>query len=168
MGGTEDFDGYVADAWPRLLRSAWLLTGDWYLAEDLLQTALAKTYPRWRKVAGDHPDGYVRRILLTTYLSLWRRKWRGEIPTAELPDHPGTDEHAASDLRSALADVLRGLPRQQRAVLMLRFHCDLTEADTARVLGIGVGTVKSHTARALESLRARPGLRELLTEGALP
>jgi RNA polymerase sigma-70 factor (sigma-E family) len=159
----EDFDRYVATAWPRLLRSAWLLTGDWYLAEDILQTALAKTYTRWRRVQAGSADAYVRKVLATTYVSWWRRRWRMEMPTAEPPEQPAGDTSSASaDLRIAVARVLRRLPKGQRAVLMLRFHADLTEADTARTLGVSVGTVKSQTARALTTLRAEPGLRDLL------
>ena len=159
----DDFDRYVAAAWPRLLRSAWLLTGDWYLAEDILQTALAKTYTRWRRVQAGSADAYVRKVLATTYVSWWRRRWRMELATADPPERPVADISSAGvDLRVAVERVLRRLPRGQRAVLMLRFHADLTEAATAKVLGVSVGTVKSQTARALTTLRAEPGLRELL------
>ncbi|WP_410677273.1 SigE family RNA polymerase sigma factor [Amycolatopsis sp. cmx-4-68] len=159
----EDFDRYVAAAWPRLLRSAWLLTGDWYLAEDLLQTALTKTYTRWRRVRSGSADAYVRKVLATTYVSWWRRRWRAETPTAEPPEQPVADTSSTNtDLRIALERVLRRLPTGQRTVLMLRFHGDLTEAATATVLGVSVGTVKSQTARALTALRAEQGLRDLL------
>ena len=162
----DDFDRYVAAAWPRLLRSAWLLTGDWQLAEDLLQTALIKTARHWNRVADGNsdanPDGYVRRVLVTTYSSWWRRKWRGERPTERLPERIDADHNDAADVRFGLADALAGLPRQQRAVLMLRYHADLTEAQTAQILGIGIGTVKSHTSRALAALRRRDDLRGLL------
>lgn len=153
----DDFDGYVATAWPRLLRSAWLLTGDWYLAEDLLQTALAKTYTRWRRIQAGSADAYVHKVLATTYVSWWRRRWRLETPTADPPERSAAD-NANVDLRIVVARALRRLPRGQRAVLMLRFHADLTEAAAARVLGVSVGTVKSQTARALTTLRAEPGL----------
>jgi RNA polymerase sigma-70 factor (sigma-E family) len=149
----DDFERYVAGAWPGLLRSAWLLTGDWHLAEDVLQTALAKTYTRWRRVRPGSADAYVRKVMVTTYLSWWRRRWRLETPTAEPPEQVATGT-ADADLRMAVADALRGLPSRQRAVLMLRFHGDLTEAATARALGVTVGTVKSQTARALATLRA--------------
>ena len=165
MGEPGEFDSYVAAAWPRLMRSAWLLTHDWQLAEDLLQVALVKTAARWRRVRGGSPDGYVRRVLATTYLSWWRRRWRGEVPTAELPEPAGpVDATAAVDLRTSLAGALAALPRQQRAVLMLRYHADLTETETAAVLGISVGTVKSHTSRALAALRGHPEIRGLLVE----
>lgn len=161
----EDFDGYVAVAWERLLRSAWLLTGDWHRAEDLLQTVLARAYSRWPRLRDDAPDAYLRAMLATTYLTWWRRRWRGEVPTAALPDVSGTDEIGAIELRHVFGTALAHLPRRQRAVLMLRFHADLTETETARTLGISVGTVKSCTSRALARLRADPRLRSLIGEG---
>ena len=158
----DDFDGYVAAAWPRLLRSAWLLTGDWYQAEDILQIALVKTYARWRRVRTGSADAYVRKVLVTTYLSWWRRRWRLEVATPQPPERPGSDvAFGEVDLRVAVAGALAALPRGQRAVLMLRFHADLTEAATAKVLGVNVGTVKSQTARAFGTLRAQPELRAL-------
>jgi RNA polymerase sigma-70 factor (sigma-E family) len=160
----DDFEEYVSAAWPRLLRSAWLLTGDWQRAEDLVQTVLARVWSRWPRIRDDAPDAYLRRMLATTYLSWRRRRWRSEIPAGELPEQPATDGYPGTDVRLALAKALAGLPRQQRAVLMLRFDADLTEAATAQALGIGVGTVKSYTARALASLRANPAVRAILTE----
>lgn len=159
----DDFEAYVQAAWPRLLRSAWLLTGDWHRAEDLVQTVLTRAYTRWPRLRDNAPDAYLRSMLATTYLTWWRRRWRGEIPAAALPEQVGVDG-ADRELRAALARVLATLPRQQRAVLMLRYHADLTETATAQVLGIGVGTVKSYTARALASLRANPAVRAILTE----
>ena len=159
----DDFEAYVAVAWPRLLRSAWLLTGDWHRAEDLVQTVLARAYGRWRRIVVGSRDAYLRAMLATTYLTWWRRRWRGELPVAQLPEFP---DHRTPDieLRHSLAGALARLPRQQRAVLMLRFHGDLTEASTAEALGISVGTVKSYTARALASLRADPRLRAIVSE----
>jgi len=165
----EDFDAYVAVAWPRLLRSAWVLTGDWHRAEDLVQTVLARAYGRWPRLRDGAPDAYLRTMLATTYLTWWRRRARNEIPTDPLPDRPeglGRDATGQVEMQEAMRRALALLPRQQRAVLMLRFHADLTEADTARALSIGVGTVKSYTARALATLRDNPSLRGLLTEEA--
>ncbi len=164
----DDFEAYVSVAWPRLLRSAWLLTGDWHKSEDLVQTVLVRAHGRWSRIREDAPDAYLRRMLATTYLSWWRRRWRGEVPFAALPDRVADDVYDGSDLRAALAQVLAGLPRQQRAVLMLRYHADLTEAATAQALGISVGTVKSYTARALAALRANPAVRVIVTEEATP
>jgi RNA polymerase sigma-70 factor (sigma-E family) len=168
MTRMDDFEAYVAQAWPRLLRSAWLLTGDWHKAEDLVQTVLARAYGRWPKLRDGTPDAYLRAMLATTYVSWWRRRWRGEIPVENLPDRPGRDPAEAVDLRHAMAQALSRLPPRQRAVLMLRYHGDLTEVATAEALGLSVGTVKSYTARALATLRADERLRTTLTEEVLP
>jgi RNA polymerase sigma-70 factor (sigma-E family) len=160
----DDFDSYVEAAWPRLLRSAWLLTGDWHKAEDLVQTVLARAYRRWPRLRDGSPDAYLRSMLATTYLSWWRRRWRGEVPTGDLPEQAAVDPYESLDTRGTLTQAIAQLPRQQRAVLMLRFHADLTESSTAEVLGISVGTVKSYTARALSALRTDPTIRALLTE----
>jgi RNA polymerase sigma-70 factor (sigma-E family) len=165
---TTDFEAYVAHAWPRLLRSAWLLTGDWHRAEDLVQTVLARAYGRWRRLRTDAPDAYLRAMLATTYLSWWRRKWRGEIPVERLPDTPVADRQHDIELRHMVREALARLPGRQRAVLMLRFHGDFTEAATAEALGLSVGTVKSYTARALATLRADPRLRAIVSEEARP
>jgi RNA polymerase sigma-70 factor (sigma-E family) len=145
------FDEFVAGRSASLLRTAYLLTQDPHLAEDLVQTALAKAWFARRRIAGD-PEPYVRRILVNEFSSGWRRKWRGERPTADLPDthSPPTEPHP--DLWHAVAN----LPRRQRAVIVLRFFDDLTEAETARALGVSVGTVKSQTAKALAKLRVDP------------
>jgi RNA polymerase sigma-70 factor (sigma-E family) len=156
--GTDDgFGAFVAARGDALWRSAWLLTGDHQLAEDLVQTALAKSWGAWSRVGMDSFEAYVRRVLFTTYVSWWRRKWRGERPTAELPERATTsvDADARSDLVAALAD----LPRGQRAVVVLRYFEDLTEQQTADALGISIGTVKSQCSRAITSLRSSPRLR---------
>jgi RNA polymerase sigma-70 factor (sigma-E family) len=156
------FEEYLAVRETALLRTAWLLTGDWQHAEDLVQTALVRVWPRWSKVvAGGDPDAYVRTVLVRCYASAWRRRWRGEVPTDVLPDAAGGDRDVeAADLRDALRRVLPLLPPRQRAVLVLRFAEDLTEAQTAQALGIGVGTVKSQTSKALARLRDALGSRE--------
>jgi RNA polymerase sigma-70 factor (sigma-E family) len=162
----EDFDAYVAAAWPRLVRSAWVLTGDWHKAEDLVQTVLARAYGRWSRIAAGAPDAYLRAMLATTFLSWWRRRWRNEVPSEAIAESAGVDELSRSELQQVVRDALLSLPHQQRAVVMLRFHADLTEAATADVLGLSVGTVKSYTARALAALRAHPSLQSLVVEGA--
>jgi RNA polymerase sigma-70 factor (sigma-E family) len=136
---------------PALHRTAYLLTGDWGHAEDLLQTALAKSYLRWDRIA-DH-EAYVRRVLVTTYASWWRRRWRGEVPHGELPETAGADRWGDVDSRAALHAALGRLPRRMRAVVVLRYHEDMTEAAVAAALGISVGTVKSQCAKALAKLR---------------
>ena len=161
----DDFDTYVASAWPRLVRSAWLLTGDWHRAEDLVQTMLIRAHGRWSRIQRETPDAYLRAMLATTFLTWWRRRWRGEIPSAELPELPGPDAHGDNEIQQVVRAALLSLPHQQRAVLMLRFHADLTEAATAETLGISVGAVKSYTARALAALRQHPSLTELVVKG---
>jgi len=168
MANAEDFEAFVAHAWPRLLRSAWLLTGDWQRAEDLVQTVLARVYGRWSRIQDGAPEPYVRAMLATTYLTWWRRRWRGEIPVAHFPDRPAADAHGQVELRHAVGQALARLPSRQRAVLMLRFHGDLTEAATADALGLSVGTVKSYTARAIATLRADARLRSVFVEEARP
>jgi RNA polymerase sigma-70 factor (sigma-E family) len=163
-----EFETFVAQAWPRLLRSAWLLTGDWHRAEDLVQTVLTRAYGRWPRIRYGAPEAYLRSMLATTYLSWWRRRWRGEIPFDQPPEQASPDEQANVEIRHTLAQALLRLPARQRAVLVLRFHGDLTEAATAQALGLSVGTVKSYTSRALSRLRTDERLRDLLTEEARP
>ncbi len=151
-----EFREFVAARSPALLRTAYLLVGgDWALAEDLLQAALTKTYLAWSRIRDrESVDAYVRATLATTATSWWRRRWNGERPTGELPERPGSDETTAIDERDALWRLVRTLPPRQRAVLVLRFYEDMSEAETARTLGLSPGTVKSHTSRALAALRA--------------
>jgi RNA polymerase sigma-70 factor (sigma-E family) len=150
----DEFTRYVRARQRALLRSAWLLTGDWALAEDLVQVALVKVWPRFDTVVGrGDPDAYVRQTLYRTFLS-WRRiGWRREIPTEAWQD-PACDT-TDPDLRLTLLEVLPLLPPRQRAVIVLRFLEDLSEKQTADVLGCSVGTVKSQTSRALVQLRTR-------------
>jgi RNA polymerase sigma-70 factor (sigma-E family) len=150
-----DFEEFVNACSPRLLRVAWLLTGDAHLAEDLLQTALAKVWPKWRRVSTERPEAYVRKTIVHTHASWWRRRWRGEVPYGELPDTTadGSDPVVGLDLEGAVVDALRRLPKRQRAVIVLRYFEDLSVEDTAEVLGCGPGTVKSQTSRAIRALR---------------
>jgi RNA polymerase sigma-70 factor (sigma-E family) len=151
------FEDFVAARSASLLRTAYLLTRDHALAEDLLQTALTKAYLAWRRIDGE-PEPYVRRILVNTYSSWWRRKWNGERPTDELPETAYADAGPAES--GDLWDAIGRLPRRQRAVVVLRYFEDLTEAQTADLLGITVGTVKSQTSKAFASLRVDPSLTE--------
>jgi RNA polymerase sigma-70 factor (sigma-E family) len=144
-----------------LLRAAYALTSDWAQAEDLLQTALTKTYLRWHTLDDEEAgEAYLRRVMFTTYARWWRRKWRGEVPTATLPDHDGHDPYADADRRDALRRALATLPRRQRAMLVLRFFEDMSEAQVAETLGVSVGTVKSTTSKALAKLRIREELSD--------
>jgi RNA polymerase sigma-70 factor (sigma-E family) len=161
--GGVDFDEFVAARSTGLLRTAYLLTHDHALAEDLLQTALAKAWFAWRRIDG-HPEPYVRRILVNTYASWWRRRWNGELATEELPEPSGpgrtggTDGTDRAETGHDLWTAMERLPRRQRAVVVLRYFEDLTEAETARLLGCSVGTVKSQTSKALAKLRIDPAL----------
>jgi RNA polymerase sigma-70 factor (sigma-E family) len=151
----QGFRDYVVARQHALLRTAWMLTGNRHQAEDLVQATLERVWPRWQRVVreGD-PDRYVRRVLVNTYASWWQRKWRGERPTSELPDVAARDDgYVRADLADALRRLLPTLPPRQRAVLVLRYYDDLSEAATAQVLGCSVGTVKSQTSKALARLR---------------
>ena len=153
------FEEFVASRGRDLWRTAWLLTGDAHKAEDLVQTALMKCWGRWSSISdGGAVEAYVRRAMLNTYTDWWRRRWNSERPTEVMPDVVQHDADSG-DRQDTLA-ALASLPRGQRAVLVLRFYEDLTEAQTAEMLGISVGTVKSQTSRALSALRASPILQE--------
>ena len=151
------FEAFVATRGDALWRSAWLLTGEHQLAEDLVQTALAKSWSAFDRVGVDRFEAYVRRVMFTTYAAWWRRKWRGERPTEHLPEMVTHDDDgdARTDLVAALQDLTRG----QRAVVVLRYFEDLTEQQTAAALGVSVGTVKSQCSRAMAILRSSPRLR---------
>jgi RNA polymerase sigma-70 factor (sigma-E family) len=150
-----DFEAYVAARSTALWRSAYLLTGDPHRAEDLLQTALLKVWRRWDRIERrEAVESYVRAALVSTYTDWWRRRWNGEVPTGELPETPAAT--ASPEVRRDVLTALALLPRGQRAVVVLRFFDDLSEARTAAVLGVSVGTVKSQTSRALATLRTSP------------
>jgi RNA polymerase sigma-70 factor (sigma-E family) len=160
----EGFREFVSARSAALVRGAWLLTGDEATAQDLVQTALEKTWLRWDRVTRkDAPEAYVRRVMLSTFLTWYRRRWRGELPVGTLPERPAPEDRtAAVDVRLAVAMALRGLPARQRAVVVLRFFDDLTETQVADALGCSVGTVKSQAFKALGRLRDGPELRDVL------
>jgi RNA polymerase sigma-70 factor (sigma-E family) len=152
----EAFDAYVRERWVPLLRTATLLTGDRHAAEDLVQETLVRAAQHWARVEPATADAYVRRILYTRSVDAWR--WRRHQPdpvdqAVHRETGHGCDEPDAVDVRLTLAGALRRLTPRQRAVLVARFYEDRTEADTARVLGCSVSTVKSQTRHALERLR---------------
>jgi RNA polymerase sigma-70 factor (sigma-E family) len=150
----EGFREFVAARGPALTRAAYLLTGDQHLAEDLLQNVLSRIVGRWdRLLVKRNPESYIRRSLYREYVSWLRRKRNSEIPTETLPESASTDFADLTTLRLSLERALDKLTRQQRAVIVLRFYEDLSEADTARILGCTVGTIKSQTHRALARLR---------------
>ncbi|WBB47731.1 SigE family RNA polymerase sigma factor [Verrucosispora sp. WMMA2044] len=157
----EEFRDFVAARSGALLRTAYLLTGDWGTAEDLVQTALTKTYLAWKRLGGiEAIEPYTRRVMVNTSTSWWRRRWHGERPTEVLPEQAATDELERQLDRDVLWRHLRALPARQRAVLVLRFYEDMSEAQTAAMLDISPGTVKSQTSRALATLRRRIGAEE--------
>lgn len=172
------FDDFVATHSTGLVRTAYLLTHDRGLAEDLVQTSLAKAWFAWGRIEGQ-PHAYVRRVMVNTYASWWRRKWNGEVATETLPEAvgrrgagastgaghgPGTAEvEARTDLWAALAR----LPRRQRAVVVLRYYEDLSEVETAEIMQCSVGTVKSQASKALAKLRLDTALQTSTDEKGL-
>ncbi|MFI6321188.1 SigE family RNA polymerase sigma factor [Nonomuraea sp. NPDC050556] len=160
----DGFAEYVRERHGRLRRVGYLLTGDWGTAEDLVQTALAKAWAAWRRIEGD-PDPYVYRILTNTHASWWRRRWRGEVPTGELPETAQGDFAGEVGERDALWAAIGALSERQRAVVVLHYFEELTLAQCAGVLGCSLGTVKTQLTRALRRLRVHPEMR--LTEAGL-
>lgn len=150
------FREFVMSSSPTLLRAAWLLTGDEALARDLVQAAWERTWNRWDVVtAADEPLAYVRTVMTSIYLTWRRRRWWGEIPTsAPWSVTAVTDEADDAALRTSVVAALGKLSARQRAVVVLRYFLDLTEAQTATELGCSVGSVKAHASRALRQLRA--------------
>jgi RNA polymerase sigma-70 factor (sigma-E family) len=162
-----EFRNWAAARQSALLRTALLLTGHRQDAEDLVQTALAKVALHWGRVTRTgSPDGYARKIMYNQLVS-WRRlaRNRREYATAALPEVAGHDPAAGSMLRLALGQALRRLTPRQRAVIVLRFYCDLPESEVAQILSCSVGTVRSQTHRSLARLRQLcPELSDALEE----
>lgn len=153
--GFLEVESFVAARQHRLLRSAFLITGDLHLAEDLVQDALIKLALNWSKIHSD-PESYVRTVLYRDAVSRWRRR-RREFTTARVPDRVVTDTTDESAVRLAFAGALALLTPKQRAVLVLRYFEDLSVEAAAEVLGVSVGTVKSQTHVALRRLREVAG-----------
>jgi RNA polymerase sigma-70 factor (sigma-E family) len=149
----DEFRQFVVARSPALLGTAYALTGDRGLAEDLLQVSLLKTYRHWRRVrSSDHPDAYVRRVMVNQRISWWRRRRVAESDHP-VPDRPGPAGSSPED-RDELLRALRALPPRTRAVVVLRYWEDLSEAEVARLLNCSVGSVKSQASRGLARLRA--------------
>jgi len=147
-----EFEAYVAAARPRLRRLAYSLCGDWHAADDVVQSALAKLYVAWPRVArAANPDAYVRRTLVRTTIDESRRPWRRE--TSGLDGHDRALD-APDPGRPDLVAALQRLPEMQRKTVVLRHWLGLSVAETAHDLGIAEGTVKSHTSRALAALQS--------------
>jgi RNA polymerase sigma-70 factor (sigma-E family) len=148
------FAEYVRSRGGALLRAAQALTGNRADAEDLVQSTLVKTYQSWDSIADQAAlDTYVRRVMINTHISGWRRRRVDEYPTDDLPDEPAADHTSDSDLHELVQRALDRLPRRMRAAVMLRYYDDMSEPEVAAALGVSVGTVKSTVARAVAKLR---------------
>jgi RNA polymerase sigma-70 factor (sigma-E family) len=169
MGTREDeYAAFVRARSYALLRSAYLLTGDQHLAEDLVQEALARTHRAWSRLyETGNAEAYARRIMYHQQVSTWRRRKVPEVLPGDLPeprDRPSHDDAEAITRRMTVERALRSLSPRQRAVVVLRYFEDHTEAEAAEMLGVSIGTIKTQTARALEHLRKLvPELREFRT-----
>ena len=158
----EAFTAFVHARSRSLLSTAYALTRDRQLAEDLLQTALARCYAVWPRIRSEDPEAYVRRALINTQRNAWRRRlpvlsWRAEVPEQQTPA-PGED---ALVERRVLLDAVASLSRQQRAVLVLRYYEDRSDAQIAELMGCSVGSVKRHAARALHRLQQHEAMRDM-------
>lgn len=165
MGGeAASFAQFIEAREQALQRTAWLLTSDWALAQDLVQTALARSWPYWGRITrGDDPEIYVRRVMVNTWATWRRRRWRAEQPAGVLIDGPDPRDMAADVAsRVAVREVLAALTERQRAVVVLRLFDDLPEAQVAQILGCAAGTVKATLSQALARLRRDPHLADLL------
>ncbi|MFC0006635.1 SigE family RNA polymerase sigma factor [Micromonospora siamensis] len=166
-----EFEAFVRTRTPALLRSAYLLTGDQHLAEDLVQSALARTHRSWDRLHhSGNAEAYTRKVMYHLQVSWWRRRRVAESMPGDLPETSGGDsapDHAQQTaLRVTLRNALTKLSAKQRAVLVLRFFEDRTESEAADLLGVTVGTVKSQTSKALAKLRSvAPELAELYVLG---
>ena len=156
----EQFEAFVADAGPYLLRVALLLSGDRIQAEDLVQTTFERTYRSWGRARKTDARAYARKVLVNLRIDNWRSTHWEVVTSPDILPQPTTPSHAdtVADVNEVVR-VLTELPLAQRRVVVLRHLLDLTESQTARELGVSVGTVKSQNARALARLRT------LLTEG---
>ena len=161
----EEFVEFAEAAMPRLQRTALLLCGDWHLAEDLVQGSLASVFVTWRRIRRrDAAHAYATRTLVNRYLADRRLKRVGEVLTSRLPDRPA--EQPGPELRMLVLDALAALPRQSRAVVVLRYWADLSVEQAAEMLGCSPGNVKSQSARALRKLEAILG--QTVREAARP
>ena len=152
-GRDADFTEFVESAIPALRRLAYMLCHDWHSADDLVQATITRLFVRWtRAVGADNLEAYVRTMLFREFLHERRTSWARQV---DLTAEPPAGIAAAPDPAATmdLAAAIRGLPRSQRAVLVLRFHCDFSVEQSAALLGCSQGNVKSQTARALAALR---------------
>ncbi|MFI9647723.1 SigE family RNA polymerase sigma factor [Streptomyces sp. NPDC052040] len=166
-----EFQSFVIGRWSRLMRTAFLLTGEQHGAEDLVQSTLERVYVAWRRVgAADDPEAYVRRMMINAHARRHRRRLKEFLAPRDdsglVHEVPETgDRIAQADDRGALLTALAQLPPRQREAVVLRYWEDLTETQTAEAMGCSVGAVKSNTAKGIAKLRAVSGLAEMVTEG---
>ena len=156
-GRDAEYAEFVRTRTHALLRSAYLLTGDQHLAEDLVQEALARTHRAWGRLErSGNAEAYARKIMYHAQVSIWRRPKVAEVLPGELPDRAagGTDPARSAVDRVTLQRALLALSAKQRAVIVLRYFEDRTEAEAAALLGVSVNTVKTQCARGLDRLRA--------------
>jgi RNA polymerase sigma-70 factor (sigma-E family) len=151
------FDDFVVNGMGRVLRFAAVLTGDRYLAEEVVQDVLLKAHRRWASISElAQPEAYVRRMVVNEYIS-WRRKWARIVPSSDIAqrtDLPHVPDHAERVAnRSDVADRLRVLAPRQRAVIVLRYYQDLPDAEIAEMLGCSLSAVRSYASRALAAMR---------------
>ncbi|GHD98219.1 SigE family RNA polymerase sigma factor [Streptomyces alanosinicus] len=167
----EEFQSFMIGRWPRLMRTAFLLTGEQHAAEDLVQSTLERVYVSWRKVgAADDPEAYVRRVMINLHARKHRKRLKEFLAPKddsglvhEVPE--AGDRIAQADDRGALLKALAQLPVRQREAVVLRYWEDLTETQAAEAMGCSVGTVKSNAAKGIAKLRAIPALAETVTYG---
>jgi RNA polymerase sigma-70 factor (sigma-E family) len=162
-GRDAEFREFVRNRGTPLHQSAYLLCGDWHLADDVVQDTLIKAFEHWKRVrAADNPEAYVRRILINEVRGRWRRRERS-VPVAKFVDEPSVSD-AVDDIvrRDGLRKALLALPLRQRATVVLRYLEGLSERETAAALGCSVGTVKSQSSRALANLKSFSTRKESL------
>ncbi|MGW3075684.1 SigE family RNA polymerase sigma factor [Kitasatospora sp. NPDC001132] len=165
-----DFEAFAATRWRRLVRTAYLLTGDHHEAEDVVQATFAKVFRNWSRISRlDEPDAYVHRALVNNNLSRHRRRRVRQLLVPVLPDRAstaGSGGHREVEERSVLLQALAELPQRQRAVVVLRYWEDMSERQVADVLGCSPGNVKSQASRGLAKLRAHPALAPYAPQAA--
>ncbi|HLL33018.1 SigE family RNA polymerase sigma factor [Streptomyces sp. NPDC052687] len=167
----EEFQAFVIGRWPRLMRTAFLLTGEQHAAEDLVQSTFEQVYVAWRKVgSADEPEAYVRRVMINAHARKHRRRLREFLAPKDdsglAHEQPDTgDRISQADDRNALLKALAQLPPRQRQAVVLRYWEDLTETQAAEAMGCSVGAVKSNAAKGIAKLRAIPELAEMVTYG---
>lgn len=157
-----EFEQFVISAWPRLRRAAYLLCFDAHEADDLVQTALASTYARWRGLRRADAYAYVRRAVINAHLDSLRR--RRPVPVEHDPDRPVVADHSVEE-RSELTELLAPLSPRERTIIVWRYYLDAAESEVAERLGISTGTVKSTASRALARVRSTAVAQSIATEG---